>query len=131
MSATTTLTISINRPAQKVYDFVSQPGNLPKWARTFCKSAKEVKGKWFIETPQGPMKFRMADKNAHGVLDHYINPAPGVEMYVPMRVVAATEGSEVIFTLLRTPEMTDERYTEDIKWVKQDLSTLKKVMETN
>jgi hypothetical protein len=43
------------------------------------------------------MKFRFVKRNEFGVLDHYVNPAPGVEVYVPMRVLANGSGSEVIF----------------------------------
>lgn len=65
-----------------------------------------------------------------GVLDHWVTPAPGVEVYVPMRVVANGEGSEVIFTLFQQPGMTDEQFAADARLVEQDLATLKKVLET-
>lgn len=53
----------------------------------------------------------------------------GVEVYVPMRVVKNGNGSEVMLTVFQTPEMTDERYAEDIKTVEKDLNHLKTVIE--
>jgi hypothetical protein len=53
----------------------------------------------------------------------------GVEVYIPMRVVANGEGSEVIFTLFRTPGMSDESLERDIDWVTGDLATLKELLE--
>ena len=125
-----TLTVSINCPTSKVYGFVSIPENLPKWATGLCKSVRKSNGDWIVDTPQGPMKVRFAEKNNFGVLDHYVSPAPGVEIYVPMRVLFNGSGSEVIFTLFRSPEMSDEKYEEDIGLIERDLRTLKKALES-
>lgn len=75
------------------------------------------------------MKIRFAEKNDFGVLDHYVTPAQGVEVYVPMRVVPNGSGSEVIFTLFKTPEMSDKQFAEDAGMVERDLKTLKSVLE--
>jgi len=124
-----TLTVSINCPPTKVYDFVSNPGNLPEWATAFCKSVRKSDGDWIVETPQGPMKVRFVEKNSLGVLDHSVTSALGVEVFVPMRVLANGSGSVVLFTLFRLPDMSDEKYAEDAGWVERDLKTLKKVLE--
>jgi hypothetical protein len=63
------------------------------------------------------------------VLDHLVTMPSGVEVYIPMRVVANGEGSEVIFTLFQTPGMTDEILERDIRWVTGDLATLKDLLE--
>jgi len=124
-----TLSVSINCDPGRVYEFVSKPENLPKWAKMFCRSIKKSNGKWIAETPQGPVKVRFTGKNNFGVLDHYVNPGPGVEVFVPMRVVPNGSGSEVFLTLFQTAGMSDERFAEDIRWVEQDLKTLKRILE--
>lgn len=123
------LSISIDCHPAKVYELVSNPENLPKWATAFCKSVRKSANDWIIETPRGPMKVRFAEKNNFGVLDHYVNPAPGVEIYVPMRVLPNGSGSTVVFTLFRLPEMSDEQFAEDIGMVERDLNTLKNLLE--
>ena len=129
MSATT-LTISINRGPKSVYEFVSDLANLPKWATAFCLSIKQEGGEdWQAQTPQGPVKIRIAHRNDFGILDHIVTAAPGVEAHVPMRVVQNGKGSEVLFTLFRRPDMTDTQYSEDQELVRQDLATLKRVLE--
>ena len=115
--------------------------------RQFCRSIKKSNGEWIIETPQGPMRIRIASKNDSGILDHTVIPAPGVEVFVPMRVVPNGSGSEgrslittrkrhflaessvVIFTLFQQPGMSDENFAKDQGMVEQDLATLKQVME--
>lgn len=124
-----TLSVFIACHPSKVYEFVSNPENLPKWATGFCKSVRKSNDDWIVDTPQEPMKVRFVEKNNFGVLDHYVTPAPGVEVYVPMRVLSNGSGSEVIFTLFRLSEMSDEKYAEDIGLVEQDLRTLKKMLE--
>jgi hypothetical protein len=121
--------VSINCHPDKVYGFLSNPENLSKWARGLGKSVRKLNADWIVDTPQGPMKVRFIEKNNFGVLDHYVNPAPGVEVYVPMRVFANGSGSEVIFTLFRLPDMSDEKYAEDVGCVERDLTTLKTILE--
>jgi len=129
MFASRTLSISIDAPPSKVYGFVSNPGNLPRWATAFCKSVSRSNGDWIVETPQGPVKIRFADKNEYGILYHYVSPAPGVEIFVPMRVVANGSGSEVLFTLFHSPGMSEEAFAADAGMVERDLRGLKSRLE--
>ena len=109
-----TLSISINRDPKIVYEFVSSLKNLPKWANMAFKSIKQQNGEWIVETPQGSAKVRLTERNRFGVLDHYVKTSAGIEVFVPMRVVQNGLGSEVIFTLFQTADMSEERFAEDI-----------------
>ena len=124
-----TLSVTIACSPRKAYEFVSNPENLPRWAAGLCKSVRKSDAGWVVETPQGSAKIQFAKKNDFGVLDHYVKPASGVEVYVPMRVVPNGSGSEVIFTLFRTPDMSDKQFAEDAGMVERDLKTLKSVLE--
>ena len=127
--ASKTLSVSIGRHPNEVYEFASNPENMPKWAKGLGKTIRKQGSDWIVDTPQGPLKIRFAEINKFGVLDHYVTTASGVEVYVPMRVLSNGDGSEVIFTLFRMPEMSDEKYAEDIKLVEQDLRSLKDQLE--
>ncbi|MGH7381790.1 MAG: SRPBCC family protein [Candidatus Methylomirabilales bacterium] len=124
-----TLSVSINCDPKKLYEFVSKPENLPKWAKMFCRSIKKSKGEWIVETPQGPVKVKFSKRNDFGILDHYVSPSPGVEVFVPMRVVPNGSGSEVLFTLFQPVGMSDEKHAEDIRWVEQDLRNVRSIGE--
>ena len=126
-----TIRVAIGRNPREVYEFVFNPSNLPTWASGVGTSVQNVNGQWIASTPQGPARIRFVEGNHLGVLDHYVTPSPGVEIYVPMRVVPNGEGSEVIFTLFRLPDMTEERFEEDVNWVLRDLRALKKLLEAN
>ncbi len=122
------ITITIDRTPEEIYDFVSNPANLPRWASGLGTSIKNVNGEWVADTPNGPVKVRFAPRNDLGVLDHYVTIAPGVEVYVPMRVVPNGSGSELIFTLFRQPDMIDQKFKEDAEWVLRDLKKLKDIL---
>lgn len=70
------VSVSIERPPNAVYRFVSNPDNLPKWATAFCQSVRKVADEWIAETPDGPMTIKFVGANELGVLDHYVSPAP-------------------------------------------------------
>lgn len=125
-----TVSISIQRDVRRVYQFVFDLENLPKWAGAFAKSVRRSGDDYIVETDRGPLKIRMASGNNYGVLDHHVSPAPGIEIYVPMRVITNGTGSEVLFTLFQYPDMDDARFTEDLKMVRRDLESLKKILET-
>jgi len=129
--ASLTLTTSIPRPADDVYEFIRDPSNFPRWATSFCTSAKNVGGKWIIETTLGPHEVDFVNVNPYRVADHYVRPVDGeVEIYVPMRVIANGENAcEVIFTLNQMKDMSDARFADDSDMVRRDLATLKRVLE--
>ncbi len=124
-----TISISIARNRHDVYRFVSNLKNLPKWATTFCLSIRKAGRDWVARTPQGPMIIQIEKKNRLGVVDHVVIPAPGIEVFVPMRVIRNGQGSKVLFTLFQSPGMTAKDHARDLKMVRQDLATLKKVLE--
>lgn len=121
------LTVSINRPFPEVNDFLSQPANFEHWAAGLGSGFKQIDGEWVFG--DGTAKIRFTPKNAFGVADHWVFPQPGVEIYVPMRVVPNRSGSEVTFTLFRQPEMTDKQFEADKAAVLRDLEKLRAVLE--
>jgi hypothetical protein len=74
--------------------------------------------------------MRFVEENELGVLDHFVTVSPGKEVYVPMRVVANGEGSEVMLTVFRGEGMTEEEFQRDVGMVEGDLAELKRVLES-
>jgi Polyketide cyclase / dehydrase and lipid transport len=126
-----TLSVSIDCPPDRVYDFVSNPENIPRWATAFARSIKRAGAEWIVETTDGPMEIRFVRWNEFGVLDHTVKLASGVEILNPMRVVSNGTGSEVLFTLFQPRDMSDQKWTEDAGMVERDLRTLKSLLEPN
>jgi hypothetical protein len=125
-----TLSMQINRPPAEVYQFASNPENLPMWVRSFCLSVNKSGDDWFMETPTGQVGIRFVPANEFGVLDHVVTLPDGRSILNPMRVIPNGDGSEVLFTLFQLPEMSDEQFTQDAGMVEADLKSLKDVLET-
>jgi hypothetical protein len=124
------ISVTIARTPEAVYSFASDPANLPKWATGLSGSIENVGGEWFAESPLGRAKVRFAEKNPFGVLDHDVILESGRTFHIPMRVVPRGDGgSELILSLFRQPEMTDEKFSEDAAWVLKDLNALKALLE--
>jgi len=126
-----TLSVSINCSAEATYAFISDPGNFSQWAAGLGVDLQRTadENTWQVTTPEGPAQVRFAEKNRLGVVDHFVSLPTGQEVYVPLRVLANNEGSEVLLTVFRLPGMTDEQFKRDTDAVQKDLATLKRVLE--
>ena len=122
------LGVSIAQSADVVYAFLSDPANFAQWA-SGLGSLKQVNGAWIAVTPEGPLPVRFSGRNPYGVVDHWVSPASGPEIHLPMRVIANGNGCEVIFTLFRQPDMDDRKFDADAEWVRRDLEQLKRILE--
>jgi hypothetical protein len=124
-----TVSVSIERPPARVYDFVANPENFSQWVTSFVRSVRRAGADWILETRDGPLGLRFVERNPFGVLDHYVAVAPGIEILVPMRVVPNGDGSDVLLTLVETPGMSEAKFVEDAAMIERDLLTLKTVLE--
>jgi hypothetical protein len=120
----------IERPADEVYAYASDPANLPRWASGLGTSVELVNGQWVAESPMGRVVLAFAPWNAYGVLDHDVTLPSGETVRNPMRVIADGSGCEVVFTLRRGPETSDADFSRDAANVVADLAMLKRVLET-
>ena len=109
-----TLSVSIERPLSVVYEFLAAPSNFARWAKG-------------LDLDQD---VRFAERNRFGVADHSVFLPDGREVYVPLRAIRNGSGAEVLLTLLRGPEMTDEEMDRDARLMQQDLLALKRVIES-
>jgi uncharacterized membrane protein len=123
------ISVSINRPADEVYEFASNPENLPQWAAGLSGSIKNANGDWIAESPMGRISIKFAERNKFGILDHDVTLPSGAKVHNPMRVLPNNDGSELIFTLYQRPDMSEQMFAEDAKEVARDLEKLKSLLE--
>jgi hypothetical protein len=119
----------INRAADEVYNYASDPANLPEWAPGLGSSVEQVDGRWFVDTPTGRVGVTFTPRNIYGVLDHDVTLPSGEIIHVPLRVITDGNGCEVVFTLRRLPGMSDQDFERDANAVTADLTRLKRVLE--
>ena len=124
------VSIYIARRPAEVYEFASDPRNLPRWAAGLARSEVRRDGdEWVADAPFGKVRVRFAERNSFGVMHHDVKLESGVTIHNPMRVVPHGEGCEFVFTLIRQPGISDAQFAEDKVAVEKDLKTLKNLLE--
>ncbi|MDV3296412.1 MAG: SRPBCC family protein [Brachybacterium paraconglomeratum] len=124
------LSVVIDRPWRRVYEYVSDPRNLPRWAAGLAGSEvqREV-SQWSMSSPMGRVLVSFVPENDLGVVDHTVTLPTGESVLNPLRVLPLTEEScEVVFTL-RRGSMSEAEFDEDAAAVRADLETLKEICE--
>jgi hypothetical protein len=130
MMSARTYSISIGHEWRALYERIWRPDFFAKWASGLAESDLRKDGdQWLADGPEGPIRIRFTPYNSFGVMDHFVDTAEGPTVYVPLRVVQNGDGAEVMLTLFRQPEMDDQRFAADAKWVNRDLRSLKTLIE--
>jgi hypothetical protein len=125
----TTISVTIERPADEVYEFVRDATTFPQYTTLFKAVRPAGPDEWIADTDQGEMPLRFAPQNSFRVLDHHVQLRPDVEVLNHMRVLPNADGAEVLFTVFQRPGMSDAEFAEDWQAVQTDLQKLKSVLE--
>lgn len=124
------ISISINKPADEVYQYASAPENFPLWVEFIKSMTKEAGNIWFAETDLGNIKIEFVPENEFGIIDHLVTLPDNSTVNNFMRVIANGKGSELVFTLFWMPDRTEEEFNQDAKLVESDLKKIKQILET-
>ena len=125
-----TISVSIERPFDEVYEYLVRPANYQYWAAVEPGSFKPLNnGDWVGLTPNGLRHHRFTTHNNFGVLDHAIFVPGGELLYTPMRVMRNGKGTELNFTFFQRDGMDDAKFASTIEWINTDFLTLKSLLE--
>jgi len=127
--------ININAKPEKVFEFVAEPSNVPKWAIGFS----DVNGDTaLMETPNGKMKvgMKMHSNIEHGTVDTIMTMPDGSVGKAFSRITENDNGKSAIFTfvLMAPPvplEQLEGTLNEQKKQLAQELVLLKSILEKN
>ena len=123
------LSISIAVSLARAYAFAHRPDNFPLWAAGLSTSLRHDGEHWVADTPAGRAIILFALPNDYGILDHYVRIAGQPDIYIPLRMIAHGDGTQLVFTLFRQPGMDDAAFDADAQAVMADLQTLKQLLE--
>ena len=123
------ITETIERAPSDVYAFVSDPRTLPAWASGLSTTIEQVDGEWVAESDLGRVTVVFAADNPYGVLDHVVTLPDGTAVTNPLRVVPNGDGSDVVFSLFRSPDGDLDSFESDAAAVVRDLARLKVLLE--
>jgi uncharacterized membrane protein len=123
-----TRAVTIDAPVREVYDFVADPGNLPRWAVGFCRAIRPdatVPERWIVTTGQGDVVVRFERNDALGVVDFHVLPGAGPEFAAYSRVVANGAGAQYILTQFQVPGMPDSAFEAQVHTITEELQVLR------
>lgn len=122
--------VSIDRNWRDVYAFAHKPENMPRWAAGLASGFSRDGEDWIADGGLvGKVRVQFAPPNDFGVIDHRVTLDSGAHVENALRVVPNGDGAEVMFTLLRLPDMDDEMFERDAATIGADLETLKGLLE--
>ncbi len=127
-----TISISIQQNWRHVYESLWRPEAFTQWASGLSNGdlVKDSADWWITDGPGGQIRIRFTPHNEFGVMDHQIDLGEGEYVFVPMRIVPNEDGTEILFTLFRQPDMTDEKFEADMRWVARDMVALKSLLQS-
>lgn len=124
-----TVSISVERPADEVYAYLSDFERFPEWS-LFITAVKKDGYRWLATTPAGQVTVWFTPPNPYRIADHRVRVNDKLEVNVPLRVVEnGRAGSEVLFTVFRQKDMPDHAFEADLGLALADLTRLKGALE--
>ena len=118
-----TISILVNRKTGDTFDAIL---NSPPKIMPDAKMTSD--GWWSFSTPRGNAKLKFNENKSLGILDHMFIDKES-KWNVPMRIVSSGDESEVIITLIKPDELTDEQFNERMIEIEQVFGNMKKIIE--
>lgn len=123
MSRSRTLSFTVNKKTGDTFDAI-----LAAPPKMMSDAVKSVDGWWKFSTPRGAAKLKFNENKQLGILDHtYIDDES--KWNVPMRVVPSGDESEIIITLIKPDNITDEQFNQRMNEIGSVFSNLKALIE--
>lgn len=118
-----TISILVNKKTGDTFDAVL---NCPP--KMMPDAKMNTDGWWSFSTPRGNAKLKFKENKSLGILDHMFIDKDS-KWDVPMRIVPSGDESEIIITLIKPNELTDEQFNERMVEIEQVFLNLKKIIE--
>jgi hypothetical protein len=128
---TKTKSVAISAPPTKVFSYLADGENWPRWAVHNFQSAKHRDdGTWDVKSPRGAGKLKLKFEEKTGVLDHDFIDGDGTAWTVPGRLIPCDGGSLVIMTFLKPATMSESDFASDMVHVDDEFTTLRTNIES-
>ena len=126
-----TVTAVFPAPPERVFDYMSDIENLPRWATEFAREMKVVDGKHVVVNGLGEFVFEIRSDERTGVVDMYAGPSEEELGVFPTRVVELPDGATAYsFTMFQAPGMPDELFESQYESLKREFENLEREFET-
>ena len=127
-----TQSITIKTNPDSLFDFISNPHNLPQWAPALCDSVTEQNGEFLLQTSFAPVKLQYKSNKQFGVIDLVLSPALPIPIKITAhtRIIPGSNESLFIFTHFQLPLLGEETFRKQKEKVTRGLAKLKEIIES-
>ena len=120
-----TISITVNKKTGDAFDAILQ---VPPKMMHDAKIG--VDGWWSFTGPHGKSKLKFNENKSLGILDHqYIDEESSWD--VPMRVISNGDFSEVVITLNKPDELSDEQFDQRMSEIGEMVVSMKNIIESD
>ena len=124
MTRSRTISISVKKKTGDAFDAILQ---VPPKMMPDAKMNDD--GWWSFTGPHGKSKLKFNENKSLGILDHqYVDEESSWD--VPMRVVSNGDFSEVVITLNKPDEITDEQFDQRMTEIGEMFNSMKNIIES-
>ena len=123
MARSRTLTIPVNKKTGDAFDAI-----LGSPAKMMPDAKMSSDGWWSFSTPRGNARLKFKENRSLGILDHVFVDQDS-QWNVPMRIISSGEESEIVITLIKPDELTDEQFDSRMVEIEQVFDNMKRIIE--
>ena len=124
MGRSRTITMTVKKKTGDAFDAIL---NMP--SKMMPDAKINDSGWWSFTGPHGKSKLKFNENKSLGILDHkFIDEESSWD--VPMRVVSNGDFSEVIITLNKPDEITDEQFDQRMDELSEMFDSMKNILES-
>ena len=125
VSRSRTISITVKKKIGDAFDAILQ---IPPKLMPDAKMNDD--GWWFFTGPHGKSQLKFNENKSLGILNHqYVDEESSWN--VPMKVVSSGDFSEVVITLNKPDELTDEQFDQRVSEIGEMVVTMKNILESD
>ncbi len=122
----------VSAPKSRVFGFLSNIENLPKWSTQFVKKITKADGKYKATTPIGEVLIKFETEQNSGTIDIYAGPTEKQMTGAFLRIVLLSENSTgVTFTFFQYSGVDDNTWKIFCDWIKIEVGNIKKIFDSS
>ena len=120
-----TISITVNKKTGDAFDAILQ---VPPKMMPDAKISDD--GWWSFTGPYGKSQLKFNENKSLGILDHeYVDEESAWN--IPMRVISSGDYSEVVITLNKPNELTDEKFDQRMSQIEEMMVSMKNIIESS
>ncbi len=124
-----TVTAVFPAPKERVFGYMSDIENLPRWANEFARELRRDGDDYKVVNNLGEFFFEIRGDEKTGVVDMYAGPDKERMAVFPARAVELPDGRTAYsFTMFQSPGMPDELFEAQYASLRREFENIERIL---